>query len=409
MWDWSNQIFDEMELTSRQGDVLRLKRKHLSERAIATELGLGKTTVNDHLQNIKKKAHARFYHPEIGLNVPMPKGMTATKATIQVKDGQVFQYWAKTELDRDIDVVKAAITAFLEPLPELAQQEYVEDGLDTDIIPWFQIGDAHIGMIAYAAEVGQDFNLEIAEKELCLAIDRLVTRTPACERCVINDLGDFAHYDNMSGTTAHSGHALDTDGRLYRMAHVYGRIYRYIIDRCAQKFKYVDVIINQGNHSRVLDHMSQMWLSMLYENNPRITILENSNVFIPYRMGNTFVMVHHSDKCKPTKLADVMATDYAQDHGETLYHYIDIGHIHHKSVAKELGNCMVESWNQMAGADAYAHEHGWRSRSFLTVVDRSKTYGEVGRRTVTREEIQDCLGGHEPGTTAQTRRTVYTV
>jgi hypothetical protein len=83
----------------------------------------------------------------------MPKGMTATKATIQVKDGQVFQYWAKTELDRDIDVVKAAITAFVEPLPELVQQEYVENGLETDIIPWFQIGDAHIGMIAYAAEV----------------------------------------------------------------------------------------------------------------------------------------------------------------------------------------------------------------------------------------------------------------
>ena len=40
--------------------------------------------------------------------------------------------------------------------------------------------------------------------------DRLVERTPACERCVINDLGDFSHYENISGTTAHSGHALDT-------------------------------------------------------------------------------------------------------------------------------------------------------------------------------------------------------
>ena len=72
-------------------------------------------------------------------------------------------------------------------------------------------------MIAHAVEVGQEFNLKIAEQELCLAIDRLVERTPACERCVINDLGDFSHYENISGTTAHSGHALDTDGKLAMM------------------------------------------------------------------------------------------------------------------------------------------------------------------------------------------------
>ena len=409
MWDWDNEIFDEMELTSRQGEVLKLKRKGLTSRAMAKELGLGKTTINDHLQNIKKKANARFYHPEIGLTVPMPAGMTATKATIQVKDGKVFQYWAKTELDKQIDLIQTAITAFVEPIPSLPVQSYTVENYDTDVIPWFQIGDAHIGMIAHAVEVGQEFNLKIAEQELCLAIDRLVERTPACERCVINDLGDFSHYENISGTTAHSGHALDTDGKLAMMVKVYARVYRYIIERCAQRFKHVDVIINQGNHSRALDLTAQVWLTMLYEDNPRVTILENANVFIPYRMGNTLVMVHHSDKCKPVKLADVMATDYAQDFGETIYHYIDIGHIHHRSVSKELGTCMVESWNQIAGADAYAHEHGWRSRSFLTVVDRSKTYGEIGRRTVTREEVKDCLGGHEPGTTAKVRRSVYTV
>ena len=226
MWDWSNEIFDDMELTSRQGEVLKLKRKGLTSRAMAKELGLGKTTINDHLQNIKKKANARFYHPEIGLTVPMPQGMTATKATIQVKDGKVFQYWAKTELDKQIDLIQTAIAAFVEPIPELPVQSYTVENYDTDVIPWFQIGDAHIGMIAHAVEVGQEFNLKIAEQELCLAIDRLVERTPACERCVINDLGDFSHYENISGTTAHSGHALDTDGKLAMMVKVYARVYR---------------------------------------------------------------------------------------------------------------------------------------------------------------------------------------
>ena len=149
----------------------------MTSRAMAKELGLGKTTINDHLQNIKKKANARFYHPDIGLTVPMPSGMTATKATIQVKDGKVFQYWAKTELDKQIDLIQTAITAFVEPIPALPVQSYTVENYDTDVIPWFQIGDAHIGMIAHAVEVGQEFNLKIAEQELCLAIDRLVERT----------------------------------------------------------------------------------------------------------------------------------------------------------------------------------------------------------------------------------------
>jgi len=134
MWDWSNEIFDDMELTSRQGEVLKLKRKGMTSRAMAKELGLGKTTINDHLQNIKKKANARFYHPEIGLTVPMPQGMTATKATIQVKDGKVFQYWAKTELDKQIDLIQAAITAFVEPIPSLPVQSYTVENYDTDVI-----------------------------------------------------------------------------------------------------------------------------------------------------------------------------------------------------------------------------------------------------------------------------------
>ena len=92
--------------------------------------------------------------------------MTATKATIQVKDGKVFQYWAKTELDKQIDLIQTAITAFVEPIPELPVQSYTVENYDTDVIPWFQIGDAHIGMIAHAVEVGQEFNLKIAEQEL---------------------------------------------------------------------------------------------------------------------------------------------------------------------------------------------------------------------------------------------------
>jgi hypothetical protein len=119
-------------------------------------------------------------------------------------------------------------------------------------------------------------------------------------------------------------------------------------------------------------------------------------------------MCHHTDKCKGVKLVDVMMTDFRQDFGEAKYKYIDGGHIHTRK-ATEQGDVLIETFNQLAPADKYAHDAGWRSRSCLTTVLRSKTYGEVGRTTLTAEQVKDQLLGCEAGTHVNIRREVHTV
>ena len=138
-------------------------------------------------------------------------------------------------------------------------------------------------------------------------------------------------------------------------------------------------------------------------------VIDNDSVFIGYRMGNTFVMSHHSDKCKHNKLVDVMATDFREDFGEAKYKYIDIGHIHHKSIAKEYGDVTIESFNQLAPMDKYAFEGGGRSRSCLTCVLRSRTYGEKGRLIITAEEVKDLLKNVPKGTHVQPLRKAHRV
>lgn len=302
---------------------------------------------------------------------------------------------AKAFIDREIEPVKP--------------KRYRKRDLNTDIIPWFNIGDGHLGMLAHEAEVGHNFDLRIAQKDLCTAIDALIERLPDCERCVLQDMGDMTHYENISGTTDYSGHQLDFDGRFPKMIDIYVDVICYMVDRLLEKFKYLDCIINQGNHSRTNDIWARVFLQRVYKDCDRLTVLDNSSVFITYRMGNTFVLCHHSDKCKPARLVDVMTSDFAQDFGETRYHYIDIGHIHHRMVAKEMSSITVESFNQIALSDKYAHDLGYRSRSCLTVVERSKTYGEVGRKTITHEEVRDIINNAKPGTSAKARRKVYTV
>jgi DNA repair exonuclease SbcCD nuclease subunit len=118
-------------------------------------------------------------------------------------------------------------------------------------------------------------------------------------------------------------------------------------------------------------------------------------------------MVHHSDKCRPDRLVGVMITDFQQDFGETDFHYIDIGHIHHKMVVKEHPNVTLESWNQLAPADKWAHDNGYRSRSSMTTVLRSRTYGEIGRHTLPVEQVRDAISRAEGGAYVPSRRLAF--
>ena len=378
---------------------------------IAKEFGINERTVRRRLAALKLTGfdpENKRYHRN-----PAEQSVSGYSTLVRMPAddpfGRVLE-WVKTskteEQNRqDFEAFAGEFLSDYKPLKAIKAPKRSDD----DLIPWFNIGDAHLGMLAYHDEVGHSFDMEIAERELKQAIELMIERTPKTKRCVLQDMGDFTHYENEAGLTEASGHQLDCDTRYNKMIRVYARLMRYMVDRLLESFEFVDVIINQGNHSRKNDHWMAVTLPMMYEKNKRLTVLNNGSVFIPYRMGNTFVMCHHSDKCKPAALASVMSIDFAHDWGETYYHYIDIGHVHHKSVTKEANGAIIESFNQLAPSDKYAHDGGWRSRAFLTVVLRSKTYGEKGRIVVTAEEVKDILNKVPAGTEPKRRRKVYTV
>ena len=259
-----------------------------------------------------------------------------------------------------------------------------------DIVPWLNIGDAHIGMLAHEAEATANFDLKIAKAEILQAAFDLIDMAPDCERMVINDLGDGTHYENMKGMTEASGHQLDCDGRYYKMIDCYLDVMEAIIEKALHKARRVDVIINQGNHSEKNDYWAARHFRRLYSRlgEDRITVLKNENPFIGYRMGKTFVLIHHGHKVKPATLRDIMSEDYAVDWGEATFRYIDGGHIHHFS-AKELGGAQWESFNNLAAPDKHAHDGGWRSKQAMTLVLRSRQYGDLGRHKMPIEKVWD--------------------
>lgn len=391
--------------TDRQQEYVLKYIELGSQSKVAQHFDVNIRSLERSLEALRKRAASRGWSPDHDLVHPTAPGqvLRGTSTLYHPEKGVVAQ-WVKTREDREqtAEMIRQAAEAMTEDLPEIVVSDGPKDA-ENDIIPWINIGDAHIGMVAHEAETGANFDLKIAERELCEAISILIDETGEHERCVINDLGDATHYENFAGVTEASGHALDYDGRFPKMIKVYVRIMRFIVEKALEKFQNVDVIVNQGNHSRTNDIWMAELLKAAYGHTGRVNILNNDSVFIAYRMGNTLVMTHHSDKCKPDRLANVMATDFRRDWGETEYHYIDIGHIHHRMTSKEHPGVMVESFNILANMDKYAHDAGYRSRQSITVIERSRTYGELGRRTLPIQRVRDAIrekcdgSNYEPG------------
>lgn len=364
-------------------------------RKAAEVIGIKHQNVHTYIAAMKRKAEMHGYSPEHDLKHPVPDSMLIEKMTIQRDgDGKLQRYWAKTvtnakTLEDNIHLLVEGILQGVQGIPEIP--DVLHEAVNHDVIPWIQIGDAHLGMLAYKAEVGKNFDLKIAVKDLCMAFSMFIDELGYCERLVINDLGDFTHYENLIGVTERSGHKLDCDNRYSKMITVYGNLMRFMVDKCLEKANYVDVIINQGNHSEKNDLWMAATLRQMYQNNSRVWVADNRKVFIPYRMGNVLCVSHHGHKCKADRMPQVIATDFSKHFGECGYVYADMGHIHTKTLAKEYGKVTVESWNNLATMDGYAHDHGWRSKPSINAVFRSKRYGEVGRRTLPLAEVRDRL------------------
>ena len=391
-----NAPFDEKLLdyaTDRQRELLLAWKAQGTQRAAAEALGVSKNNINQAHAALQKKAAIHGYAPGHWQDGTAP-GYRMGKVTVQrTPDGGVERVWERQHPEQaEIEgAIRAAAEAVFREYPPLSGPELEPGDLDDTLIPWFEIGDAHLGMVAWARETGHNFDLDIGARELLFAFKMLVDRAPRTRRCVINDLGDFTHYENFKAETEASGHRLDADGRFPKMAEVVAVCWRVMIDYALQKYETVDVIVNQGNHSRTNDIWIRVMLEMLYGDCGRVNVLPNSGVFVPYKMGDTFVVTHHSDKASGKRLVDAVLTTYHDFVKECRFIYVDTGHIHHHQVSKEYGLVQVESWNNLSPNDAHHHNAGWRSKQSMSCAVRSVKYGQLDVLRVPIEMVWERL------------------
>lgn len=357
----------------------------------AESLGRNMTTITRAVVAAEKKAGKHNVGPDyhnLGHGGTLSPGMHLGKQTVHIRiddnGNEVRNVWNRynpeaMQLDLFMQGLEEAFEHY-EPLPEI-KPTLKPEGYDQEIVPFYNIGDAHIGMLAHACQTGSDFNIDKAILELSTGLGALIANTTPSKKGVIVDLGDGTHYENLAGVTSGHGHALDCDGLFVRMIEAYGDLMTNMIDLALKVHEEVDVLINQGNHSQENDLAAAVWLRKLYKNNPRVNILDNVNVFNFYTLDNVQILFHHGHKCKPDKLIDVMINDGRVDYGRCEHHYIWTGHVHHRNTSNEFRGISTESFNILADKDKYAHDGGWRSNQAITRVDVHRDYGEIGRAT----------------------------
>lgn len=328
-------------------------------------------------------AARRGWAPEHQMVHPVAPGYAVKgTSTLYGDDGSVRAQWVKTTADQQAqqEAIEAALAALVADLPRVAPRK-ASGVWSTDLLTAYPIGDPHIGMYSWAAETGEDWDLELARKVHCSAMDALVQAAPATEQAIIVNLGDALHYDSMEAKTPRSGHMLDADGRYAKVIDVAVMTIRQCIESALAKHKFVHVVNVRGNH----DETGAMWLARLlaiaYEREPRVTVDVTPSVFNYYRWGKVLIGMHHGHSCKPDKLPGVMAADRASDWGECSWRYWWQGHIHHES-KKEYPGVSVESFNTLAAKDAYANDGGWRSGRTMQAIVLHREHGEVARSRV---------------------------
>ena len=301
--------------------------------------------------------------------------------------GNVRGQWVKTKLD-DLAASRAFRDAVAE---EMASYQRVDPlppppSALAHLLNLYTLTDCHVGMLAWRREGGEDWDLRIAERVLFGCFEQMIAAAPAAGTCVVNQLGDFLHYDGLIPITPTSGHVLDAEGRFSKMVGVAIKLLRRIVDLALLKHDRVIVVMAEGNH----DLASSVWLRLmfraLYENEPRVEVLDSELPYYAIQHGLTMLAFHHGHIKKPDQFPLTFAAQYPSMWGQTTKRYAHSGHQHHL-YKKEHGGMTVTQHPTLAARDAYASRGGYFAERAATAITYHDEFGQVAENTVCPEML----------------------
>jgi len=354
--------------------------------------------INDHAKKLALKVpepdteavkQARLGHAPGHFDSGVAPGYLMGKVTVQRgANGGVERTWERQSPDqmRQAEAMRAAAAAMAEELPRVDATLPPADTL-ANLCNVYTFTDSHVGMLAWHKEGGADWDLKIAEQTLTRCFEQMVECSPRARVAFINQLGDFLHYDSaVNAVTPLHGHVLDADGRMPQMVKVAIRILRRMVTFALERHERVVLLLAEGNH----DLSSSVWLramfQALYENEPRVHVIESALPYYVHQHGQTMLAFHHGHLHKNAQLPILFAAQFPKEWGATTRRYAHTGHRHHTE-EKEHSGMSVLQHPTLAARDAYAARGGWIADRRVTALTYHTEFGEVARNSVVPEMV----------------------
>lgn len=313
--------------------------------------------------------------------------VTGRTTLTNLQSGEQVLQWERESLDREKDeeARQAAFEALAATLPREVPR-VPPPAYNADLATVYTLTDCHVGALAWHREGGADWDLSIAEDTLLGCFQHMIDSAPQSELAVVNQLGDFLHFDGLEAATPTSYHLLDADGRFEKVVQTAIRVLRRVIGMALEKHSRVHVIMAEGNH----DLASSVWLrqmfATLFENEPRVTVDDSPLPYYAMEWGKTLLAFHHGHLKKNDQLPLMFATQFAEAWGRTTKRYCHTGHRHHLE-EKEHSGMIVFQHPTLAARDAYAARGGWHALRSATAVTYHRLYGEVGRSSASPDML----------------------
>lgn len=375
--------------TIKQAEAIDAINKHGSYRKACSAEGLNKSTLQSAIHAVKRKAAKMGYSPDNDMThtVPEPFAVRGVSSYYN-KDGQLAGQWVKSSVDDSKMqlMLREALEAMKAEIPQVQPKEFTFQTNDS-ICNCYVITDYHLGMLSWGEETGADWDISIAEKLIIDWFYTAITLSPPSEQAIFAQLSDFLHFDGMDAVTPASKHLLDVDTRFAKLVRSAIRILRMVIEMLLAKHKNVHLIMADANHDPVSQIWLREWLSVMYENEPRITVDTSPNPYNAFEFGKVALFFHHGHKRKVENVSEVFAGQFREMFGRTKFAYAHTGHLHSINV-KENNLMIVEQHRTLAPPDAYAARGGWLSGRDAKVITYHKEFGEVSRLTINSDMLK---------------------
>ncbi len=300
--------------------------------------------------------------PDVGPPFELPAGHVVKGVSALIDaDGRELIKWVKTrqgELDPDqlIEVLKTAFEGITARAPAIAAPRASEK----DLLAVYPLIDWHVGLLSWARETGEDYDLKIARETIMPKMRQLIAATPAADEAVILGIGDLLHFDGYVAETPSSRHPLDSDGRYPKVLEVAADMVEETVELALARHRRVTLRILPGNHDPVSAVAVAMAMRRVFRSNKRVTVDADQSYHWWFRRGKVFLGGSHGDKAKMRDLPIMMAHDRPEDWAASTYRKVFCGHIHHESKIEE-GGVIVESMRSPVAKDAYHSFNRWRS------------------------------------------------